>query len=84
MAELGDGHHLLVYTAHAVTNSLFQASGGLLGLLRRPRQHARTIPKLPIACPSRANVLASGTFSSPMRVNVRYTKLARTSPSSVS
>ena len=33
---------------------------------------------------NRASVLASGTFSSPMRVNARYTRFARTSRSSVS
>jgi hypothetical protein len=38
----------------------------------------------PMACPSRACVLASGTFSSPMRVNASYIRFARTSRSSVS
>ncbi len=37
-----------------------------------------------INCPSRARVLASGTFSSPIRVKARYTRLARTSRSSTS
>src|ERR1039458_996640 len=38
----------------------------------------------PISCPRRAMVLASSTLPSPTRVNARYTRLARTSRSSVS
>jgi hypothetical protein len=38
------GHHLLVYTAHAVTNPLFQPAGSLLDLLHGSREHARSIP----------------------------------------
>ena len=34
-----------------------------------------------MGCPSRARVLASGTFASPIRVNAQYTRLARTSRS---
>jgi hydroxymethylpyrimidine/phosphomethylpyrimidine kinase len=34
-----------------------------------------------MGCHSRARVLASGTFASPIRVNARYTRLARTSRS---
>src|SRR5262249_10310107 len=39
----GDGHHLLVHTAHAVTNALLQSSASLLHLFHRPRQHACSI-----------------------------------------
>src|SRR6266566_9547851 len=37
----------------------------------------------PIACPKRTSVLASGTFSIPIRQKLRYTTFARTSRSSV-
>jgi hypothetical protein len=62
-----------------------------MNIRNRARPHLSRAPTpstvrvvLPMACPNRASVFASGTFSSPMRVKARYTRFARTSRSSVS